>query len=98
MKKNATKRILIRVGAGILMFCCIMWGYWWLTWCAAIALLFYFPVYYEIILWGVMYDALYGMALPEFWNVRYIFSIASIALFLLSFFLRKRLTVYDDKN
>ena len=80
------------------MFCCIMWGYWWLTWCAAIVLLFYFPIYYEIILWGVMYDALYGMALPEFWNVRYIFTIASIALFLISFFLRKRLTVYDDKN
>ena len=80
------------------MFCFIMWGYWWLTWCAAIILLFYFPIYYEIILWGVMYDALYGTALPEFWNIRYIFTIAGITLFLISFFLRKRLIVYDDKD
>ena len=82
----------------ILMFCFIMWGYWWLTWCIAIALLFYFPVYYEIILWGIIYDAMYGTALPEFWNIRYIFTIASIVLFLIALFLRKRLVIYEDKH
>ena len=92
------KKIIIRVLCAILMFCFIMWGYWWLTWCIAIALLFYFPVYYEIILWGIIYDAMYGTALPEFWNIRYIFTIASIVLFLIALFLRKRLVIYEDKH
>ncbi len=80
------------------MFGLIVYGYWWLTWIVAIALLFYFPIYYEIILWGVIYDALYGIALPEFWNIRFIFTIFSIILFILSIVLRKRLIIYDDKN
>ncbi|MDO8430647.1 MAG: hypothetical protein Q7S72_01485 [Candidatus Taylorbacteria bacterium] len=93
---NKSKRdIIIRIATAILMFCFIMWGYWWMTWCLAIALLFYFPVYYEIILWGIIYDALYGTSLPEFWNIRYIFTILSIAFFILAFTLRKRLIVYD---
>lgn len=95
MSKILKKGILIRVISAILMFCFIMWGYWWLTWCLSIVLLFYFPRYFEIILWGVIYDALYGIALPEFWNIRYIFTISSIILFVIAFFLRKRLTVYD---
>jgi hypothetical protein len=97
MKINQRTHILIRVVTAILMFCFIMWGYWWLTWCFAIGLLFYFPKYYEIIVWGIIYDALYGMSLPEYWNIRYIFTISSIALFVIAFFLRKRLIVYDDK-
>lgn len=89
------KIIIIRILAGVLMFCSIMWGYWWLTWCLAIALLFYFPFYYEIIIWGIIYDALYGIALPEFWNIRYIFTMAGIVLFLLSLVLKKRLIAYE---
>jgi len=92
------KKIIIRVLCAILMFCFIMWGYWWLTWCLAIALLFYFPIYYEIILWGIIYDAMYGTAIPEFWNIRYIFTISSIILFLIALFLRKRLVIYEDKH
>ena len=78
------KEIILRIIAGILMFSSIMWGFWWLTWCLAIALLFYFPFYYEIIAWGIVYDSLYGAPLPEFWNIRYIFTIMSIALFIIS--------------
>ena len=78
------------------MFCCIMWGYWWLTWCLAILLLFYFPVYLEIILWGVMYDALYGVALPEFWNIHYVFTIGSVALFAVSFIIKRLLIAYES--
>lgn len=77
------------------MFCCIMWGYWWLVWCTAILFLFYFPSYIEIIFMGIMYDALYGVSLPEFWNINYIFTISSIVLFFISFIIRKRLIVYE---
>jgi hypothetical protein len=97
MISEIKKIIAIRVLTAIIMFCFIMWGYWWMTWCAIIAFLFYFPLYYEIILWGVIYDALYGMALPEFWNIRYIFTISSVILFMFAYFLRKKLIIYDDR-
>ncbi len=92
------KQVLMRIIIGIAMFCCMMWGYWWLTWCLAIALLFYFPIYFEIILWGIIYDAIYGVPLPEFWNIQYIFTIASIVLFLISLILKKRLIAYETKH
>lgn len=95
--KSRNKKTIIRILTAIGMFCCIMWGYWWLTWCLAIVLLFYFPSYYEIILWGVIYDALYGIISPEFSNIKYIFTISSIILFAIAFLLRKKLIIYNDK-
>jgi hypothetical protein len=77
------------------MLACIIWGYWWLTAALAIIFLFMFPNYYEIIFWGVMYDALYGLSLPQFFGVAYVFSIASILLFLISILLRKLLSAYE---
>jgi hypothetical protein len=79
-----------------MMLAVIVWGYWWLTVALAILLLFIFPNYYEILLWGVIYDALYGLPLHEYWGIAYIFSIGSIVLFLLSLFLRKMLSAYES--
>lgn len=89
------RAITLRIIAGILMFLCIIWGYWWLTWSLAIVLLFYFPFYYEIMAWGIIYDSLYGASLPEFWNIRYVFSIMSILLFIISLVIKKRLIAYE---
>jgi hypothetical protein len=95
IKNNET---LIRIFLAILVFFCILWGYWWLTWSLIIVFLFYFNLYYEIILWGIMYDAIYGLKLPVFWDIQYVFTISSIILFLIAFYLRKRLIAYDVKN
>jgi len=66
-----------------------------LTWIIALSLLFLFSKYYEIILWGVMYDAIYGIPLNMFWGIPYIFSILSITLLSISFIFRKNLLVYE---
>jgi hypothetical protein len=87
----------MRIFSAILMIVSIVYGYWWLTWILAMAFLFYYPLYYEILAWGVIYDALYGLSIPEFNNIRYIFSISSIILFVLAYLLRKYLIAYDDK-
>lgn len=92
--KNPIYRILLAVT----IFFCILWGYWWLSWSLIIVLVFYFRSYYEIILWGVMYDALYGLKLNVFWNIQYIFTISSIIILLIAFYLRKRLIAYDIPN
>ena len=92
---NSNKKIF-RVIAGLTMIASIIWGYWWVTWALAIAFLFAFPMYYEIIIWGVIYDALYGLPLPQFQNFRYVFTLASIILFTIAVFLRKSLIAYED--
>ncbi len=86
----------MRIFTAILMIVSIVYGYWWLTWILAISFLLYFPSYYEIIVWGVVYDALYGLNVPELYNIRYIFSISSIILFVIAYFLRKYLIAYDE--
>jgi len=97
MRITSNNHIYLRILIAIIMFCCVMWGYWWMTWCLAIGFLFYFPNHVEIIFLGIFYDSLYGTSLPEFWNVRYFFTISSIVIFIIAFLLRKSLIVYDDK-
>ena len=94
--KSMKKQTLIRIIMGILIFCSIIWGYWYLTWALAIIFLFIFPMYFEIIAWGIIYDSLYGIKLPEFWNIDYIFTIVSIVLFLISFIIKKKLIIYES--
>ncbi len=87
---------MIRSIFGLIILISILFGPWWLTWVLAILLLFYYPVYYEIIAWGIIYDSLYGVSLPEFWNIKYIFTIFSIVIFIISLFIKKRLIVYES--
>lgn len=98
MKKESSKNTLIRIVSVIIVFGLIIWAYWWFVWVFIIALLFYFKNYYEIILWGILYDALYSVSLAEYGNFRYIFTISSIILYVIGLIFRKRLIVYDDKN
>ncbi len=92
------KQNIIRVLSAIIMFLCIIYGYWWVTWSIAIIFLFYFSIYYEIILWGIMYDSLYGISLSQFYNIKLPFTIACFFLFIIAYFLRKRLIIYNDAN
>lgn len=98
MDREYDNKITIRILMAIVMLASITFGYWWLTWVIAIVLLFYFPIYYEIIIFGIIYDALYGLPISEFWNIRYIFTFSSIILFAISFYLRKILIIYNDKH
>jgi hypothetical protein len=88
---NTSFRILSAIGVASLL----IWGQWWIVWPLIIVFLFIFPTYYEIIFWGVMYDALYGLSVPQFWNIPFVFSILSIVLFILSQLLRKLLLAYE---
>ena len=91
--KNDTMRNIqptLRIISIILMLTSILWGYWWIVCSLAIILLFYLPLYYEIILWGIVYDSLYRVSsdIP-------VFTIAGIILFCLAFPLKRRLIAYE---
>lgn len=90
-----SKNILLRLMIDIFVFGMIIFGYWWIGWILLIVLLFFIPLYLEIIFFGVLYDALYGISLLLFWNMDYIFSLLGIVLFSTSLFLKKRLSLYE---
>lgn len=87
---------IVRIFSALIVIASIIWSYWWLTWVLAIIFLFLFPTYYEILFWGIMYDALYGLSLAQFWGFAYVFTLSSAVLFLFSLFLRKSLLAYDQ--
>ncbi len=90
------KRNMKRIIAGIALLISIFFGYWWITWILAIIFLFLFPVYYEIIICGIIYDSLYGISTIRFMGIEYVFTIFSIILFLFSLLLMKHLKIYES--
>ena len=53
-------RILLRILADALVLALLAWAPWWATLIAAIASAWLFAPYYELMLWGIAYDSLYG--------------------------------------
>jgi hypothetical protein len=85
-----------RIGAAILMVILIAWGYWWMSLIAAGVFLFIYSSYYEIIVWGVCFDALYASPQQGVFDYRaHIVFLISVALFFASIFLKKRLAFYS---
>ncbi|MEI6057608.1 MAG: hypothetical protein WCQ60_01380 [bacterium] len=85
-----------RVYAAVGMLVLILWGYWWIACAAAIACVFFFASYYEVLIWGIIFDALY--APPSQGVVDYHAHIAFlfvIILFFVGIFLKKRLAFYS---
>ena len=85
-----------RIGAAILMVGLITWGYWWMLAVAALVFLFVYNSYYEILIWGVCFDALYASPQRGIldWHA-HIAVLISIALLLAVIFLKKRLAFYS---
>ncbi len=85
----------VRALAFVIVLAVLIGGYWWLTIMLAIAFLFIIPTYYEILFFGSMYDALYGLSLAQFGGFSYIFTIAAFVLFLMTLFVKKILSAYE---
>lgn len=66
------------------MLFAIAWFSWWIIIIVAIVFLFYFKNYYEIIIWGIVFDTLYG-------QMQHNALIVSVALLFITVFLKKRL-------
>ena len=77
-------KIFYRISAAIVMLFAIAWFSWWIIIIVAIVFLFYFKNYYEIIIWGIVFDTLYG-------QMQHNALIVSVALLFITVFLKKRL-------
>ena len=91
----------LRILAGVLMIALIAWGNWFVIVIAAVIFLFLYDSYYEIILWGICGDALYGLPpgfspkLFQFFNMSYCATVVAIVFLFLGIFLKRRLAFYS---
>lgn len=82
------RRIIFNVSIGI----SFLYFPWWIT--ALIGIVFVVSDQpFEIILWGVLIDALGGAPVPTFYNVEMLFTIGFLVLLIASRFVRTRLMI-----
>jgi hypothetical protein len=85
------KKYTIRVIAAIALCVCILFLPWWFVVIALIAAALYFETYFEIILFGVVIDSLYGVGVYSLFHIPITYTVFGIVVFLLSLPLRKRI-------
>ena len=90
------RTLVLRILSGIFMVMLIAWGYWWIIGIVACIFLFLYNPYYEMILWGICFDALYASPTQSVYDYRtHIAFLISAVLFFVSIFLKKRLAFYS---
>ncbi|NQV88420.1 MAG: hypothetical protein HQ402_02615 [Parcubacteria group bacterium] len=62
----------------------------------ALALVFYFNSYYEILIAGFIIDSVYGVSLDMFFGLNFAFTLYSAIIFLTSLYLKKKLKFYQN--
>jgi hypothetical protein len=93
MRRNSLSNSIVkRVIADIIMVMLIAWAPWWLIVIGAGTCLFVYNSYYEIILWGLCLDELYGAAYPLPYSLSA--TILACAALVGAYYLKKRLTFY----
>ncbi len=66
---------------------------WWVTVAFMIVFMFIFEEYFEIMIFGIMFDVVYGVP-GIFPFSAYIFTISSIVFYLFIHYLKKRIIIY----
>jgi len=63
----------------------------------ALFLLYHYESFYEIIFVGLIIDSLYGRPLANLYDFSYLMAFISVALFISSVFIKKRLKFYSNR-
>lgn len=71
-----------RIVFNIFLVASVIYMPWWVTAVLAVAGVFMFKRFYEIVAVGVLMDLLYGVPAPRFFNFWFVFTIGSLAVYL----------------
>jgi hypothetical protein len=88
------KRVFFRIVADILLLISVYIFPWWLFLILAIAFIFYFESYLEVLLGAFILDALYGMPIQFLFGRNIIFLLSVSVLLIISFYAKKKLRFY----
>ena len=83
--------VLLRIISYVIFIVSITTLPWWFTALCMIVAVFYFPSYYEVLFFGLIYDLLFSIPVPYFFSVQFMATIFSGCLLLSAFFLKERL-------
>ena len=83
--------------AGVLLFISVVVFPWWVSFVAALVLLFYCNRYYEAICAAFVFDLLYGVPLPMFFSFSFLFTLIMAVLFFVIEFLKPYLKFYSSR-
>lgn len=83
-----------RVLLDAILFLSLFTTPWWVSVVIALAGVFFFTDFYEIIFAGFIMDIVYGAPNASFLNVQFISTVAAIFLFAGGAFLKKRMVFY----
>ena len=84
------RTLYTRLALNTLIALSIVWFPWWLSLFLLIVLMALYRAY-EALLWALLYDSLYGGALPALYGFGYIMTLSTVALFSIIELLKTRL-------
>ena len=85
----------IRAALNIAIFISILFFPWWISLALGILLIAVCKSY-EVLVWGLFFDALYGTPLDSLFGIEYVASVLFLFLFLVSFLVKKRVIFYKS--
>ena len=86
---------MFRIGANILLFVSIVLLPWWVALILGVIFLFTFSSFYEIILWALLGDLLYGTNIVSFYGVNIFLSLGALFLFVVSKIAKDHIRFYS---
>lgn len=86
--------IYVRLGATLLLFVSVLFAPWYVTASFAVLFVLFFNRFFEVVLAGLMFDALFGIAVEKFSGFPFVGMTFAIVILILSVFLKKRLAFY----
>ena len=87
--------MLFRLIANVILFASLLFLPWWITIVIALIAVFVYNVFYELILWGVVGDLLYGAGVASFYALTSFLSTGALVLFLTAQYLKEKIRFYN---
>ena len=84
----------LRIFLNVCVFLSILWFPWWVT-IGFLLLLLGVSRAYEVLLWGVLLDVLYGAPLPDFFGVPLFFTLLCTLIVVVVEFIKPTLVFYE---
>ncbi len=75
---------MLRLLANLIIFASLLFFPWWVTLFLALAAVFFFKAFYEILAWALVGDFLYSTRTELFFNIQFVFTLCAAGIFFLA--------------
>ena len=84
----------MRIALDLILFLSLFATPWWVSLIIALAGIFFFTHFYEIVVAGFIMDIVYGTPNASFFGIHFLSSIVAILLLVIGAFIKKRMIFY----